>query len=119
MPSGILWQAVDTTKTSLTALNTGYEVVTDPRNARPMTFFIELPTVEVFNYNVGDVTLRVRICAPPPGNQDASNYLLTLADTIMASEIAVTDLRPGVMIVGGAQEMPTYDLTVRVAVERT
>ena len=31
---------------------------------------------------------------------------------------AVTDLRPGVLIIGGGQELPTYDLTVRVAVRR-
>jgi hypothetical protein len=36
----------------------------------------------------------------------------------MNSPIAVTDLRPGVMIIGGGQELPTYDLTVRVAVRR-
>lgn len=116
--SGILWDAVSATKTAVEALSTGYEVVTDPRNARPMTFFIELPTVESFTYNVGNIQLRLRICAPPPGNQDASNFLLTLADTIMNSPIAVTDLRPGVMIVGGGQELPTYDLTVAVAVRR-
>lgn len=116
--TGILWDAVNATKTAIQALSTGYEVVTDPRNARPMTFFIELPTVQSFTYNVGDITLVVRICAPPPGNQDASNFLLTLADTIMNSSIAVTDLRPGVMISQGGQELPTYDLTVRVAVRR-
>jgi hypothetical protein len=116
--SGILWDAVNATKTALTALNLGYEVVTDPRNARPMTFFIELPTVEAFTYNVGDITLVIRICAPPPGNQDASNWLLTQADAIMNSPIAVTDLRPSVMIIGGGQELPTYDLTVRVSVRR-
>jgi hypothetical protein len=116
--SGILWDAVNATKTALVALNLGYEVVTDPRNARPMTFFLELPTVEAFTYNVGDITLRIRVCAPPPGNQDASDWLLTQADAIMNSSIAVTDLRPSVMIISGGQELPTYDLTVRVAVRR-
>lgn len=116
--TGILWDAVSATSSALTALNLGYEVVTDPRNARPMSFFIELPTVEAFTYNVGDITLRIRICAPPPGNQDASNWLLTQADAIMNSSIAVTDLRPSVMIIGGGQELPTYDLTVRVSVRR-
>ena len=83
-----------------------------------MTFLIELPTVDSFTYNVGDIRLRIRICAPPPGNQDASNWLLTQADAIMNSAIAVTDLRPGVMINAGGQELPTYDLTVAVAVRR-
>ncbi len=74
--TGILWDAVNATKTALVALNLGYEVVTDPRNARPMTLFLELPTVEAFTYNVGDITLRIRVCAPPPGNQDASDCIL-------------------------------------------
>jgi hypothetical protein len=116
--SGILADAVNATKTAIEALSTGFEVVTDPRNARPMTFFIELPTVEAFTYNVGDITLRVRICAPPPGNQDAGDWLMTWADALMNSTLAVTDLRPGVMLVGGGQELPTYDLTVRVSIRR-
>lgn len=116
--TGILWDAVSATKTAIEALSTGYEVVTDPRNVRPMTFFIDLPSVDSFTYNVGDISLTVHICAPPPGNQDASNFLLTQADIIMNSPIAVTSLRPGVMIIGGGQELPTYDLTVRVSVRR-
>jgi len=55
--------------------------------------------------------------APPPGNQDAGDYLMTIADQIMNSAIAVTDLSPGVVSVGG-QDLPTYDLTVRVAIKR-
>lgn len=116
--SGILYEAVNATKTAINALSLGYEVVTDPRNARPMTIFLELPTVEAFTYNVGDIRLRVRICAPPPGNQDASDWLITQADAIMNSPIAVTDLRPGLMTTAGGQEMPTYDLTVAVSVRR-
>ena len=114
--AGILWNAVEAVCDELTTLSLDW--VTDPRNARPLTVFVELPTVDAFTYNVGDITLRCRVCAPPPGNQDASNFLLTVADKIMNSPIAVTDIRPGVMIIGGGQEMPTYDLTVRVAVRR-
>jgi hypothetical protein len=57
------------------------------------------------------------VCAPPPGNQDAGDYLMTVADIIMNSPIAVTDMRPGLLSVGG-QDLPTYDLTVAVAVRR-
>jgi hypothetical protein len=113
--SGILVDAVNAVKTALTAL--GLKPVTDPRNARPLSVFIELPTVSSFTYNVGDITLRCRVLAPPPGNQDAGDYLMTIADQIMNSAIAVTDLSPGVVSVGG-QDLPTYDLTVRVAVKR-
>lgn len=114
--SGILVQAVNTCKASLTAL--GLVPITDPRNARPLSVLIELPTVTAFNYNVGDMEVRLRVLAPPPGNQDAGDYLMTVADQIMNSSIAVVDLRPGLASVGG-QELPTYDLTVAIAVQRT
>ena len=113
--SGILYEAVNACKTALTGL--GLVPITDPRNVRPLSVLIELPTVSAFTYNVGDIKLRLRIMAPPPGNQDAGDYLMTIADQIMNSAIAVTDLRPGLASVGG-QELPTYDLTVAVAVRR-
>ena len=113
--SGILYQSVSVVKASLTAL--GLTPVTDPRNARPMSVFVELPTVTAFNYNVGDITLRLRVLAPPPGNSDAGDYLMTITDQILASSIAVTDMAPGNVQVGG-QDLPTYDLTVRIAVAR-
>jgi hypothetical protein len=82
-----------------------------------MSVLIELPTVTAFTYQVGDIQLRLRILAPLPGNQDAGDYLMTIADQIMNSPIAVTDLRPGLVSVGG-QDLPSYDLTVAVAVRR-
>ncbi len=113
--SDIFYEAVNACKTALTGL--GLVPITDPRNVRPLSVLIELPTVSAFTYNVGDIELRLRIMAPPPGNQDAGDYLMTIADQIMNSAIAVTDLRPGLASVGG-QELPTYDLTVAVAVRR-
>ena len=113
--SGILYEAVTACKTALTAL--GLVPITDPRNARPLSVLIELPTVTAFTYNVGNIDLRLRVLAPPPGNQDAGDYLMTIADQIMNSPIAVTDLRPGLVTVGG-QDLPSYDLTVAVAVRR-
>ena len=113
--SGILVDAVNAVKTQLTSLS--LVPITDPRNARPMSVLIELPSVTAFTYNVGDMRLTLRILAPPPGNQDAGDYLMTIADQIMNSPIAVTDLRPGLVSVGG-QDLPSYDLTVAVAVRR-
>jgi len=115
MASGIFYEAITATKTALEGL--GYTVVTDPRNARPMSVLIELPTWDSFTYNVGDIRLQIRILAAPPGNQDASDWLITQADTIMNSTIAVTSGRPGFATYGG-QDIPTYDLTVAVAVRR-
>jgi hypothetical protein len=82
-----------------------------------MSVLIELPTVTAFTYNVGNIDIRLRVLAPPPGNQDAGDYLMQIADQIMNSPIAVTDLRPGLVSVGG-QDLPSYDLTVAVAVRR-
>jgi hypothetical protein len=113
--SGILIDAVNAVKTQLTALS--LVPITDPRNARPMSVLIELPTVTAFTYNVGNIDIRLRVLAPPPGNQDAGDYLMTIADQIMNSPIAVTDLRPGLVSIGG-QDLPSYDLTVAVAVRR-
>jgi len=113
--SGILYEAVNACKTALTTL--GLVPITDPRNARPLSVLIELPTVTAFTYNVGNIDLRLRVLAPPPGNQDAGDYLMTIADQIMNSPIAVTDLRPGLVSIGG-QDLPSYDLTVAVAVRR-
>jgi hypothetical protein len=82
-----------------------------------MSVLIQLPTVTAFTYNVGNIDIRLRVLAPPPGNQDAGDYLMTIADQIMNSPIAVTDLRPGLVSIGG-QDLPSYDLTVAVAVRR-
>ncbi len=53
-----------------------------------------------------------------PGNLDSLDYLITTADTIMDSEISLIRGIPGVMNIGG-QEVPTYDLTVRVSTQRS
>ena len=62
--------------------------------------------------------MDVKVLAAPPGNQDATDYLITTADTIMNSPISLIRGIPGVMIIGG-QEVPTYDLTVRVSTARS
>ena len=116
MPAtGILADAITAISTDLAGL--GYKVVTDPRNARPLTVLLELPTLDSFTYNVGDIRVRARILAAPPGNQDATDWLITQVDTIIASDIGVLSGSPGYATYGG-QEIPTYDLTIAVAVRR-
>jgi len=114
-PKGILWAAVQATSDALKDL--GIRTVTDPRNAAPNTALVELPTLNTLTYNVGDIRLTVRLLAPPPGNADAAEYLMTLADKVIDSEIAVTDARPG-FATYGQQELPTYDLTIAISVKR-
>lgn len=115
MASGIFIEAIDALRTSITDL--GYKVVTDPRNVRPLTILIEPPTFTSFTYNVGDLTCRVSVLAPPPGNQDASDYLMTVVDALMAANLPIVDGRPGSLDVGG-QVLPCYDLTIRIASKR-
>ena len=114
--TGILAAAYSSVTTALA--DAGLVVVTDPRNARPLSVFVELPTGEAFNENIVDVTIRLRVLAAPPGNQDAANYLLTTFDTIhQLDTIAVVDFRPSTAVIG-EQNIPAYDLTVRLSTRR-
>jgi hypothetical protein len=110
--AGIFRDSIAAVSTVLTGL--GLVPVTDPRNARPLTVFLELPTWNTFAKHVADVTMRLRILGAPPGNQDVANYLLTTAWTIMNSSLAVVSGNPSTAIVG-SQEMPAYDLVIRLA----
>ena len=114
--TGILATAVTAVKTQLTAL--GLKPITDPRNARPFSVIIELPILDVFTYNVGDIRVPIKVLGTPPGNQDSGDYLMTTVDTIMNSPIAIIDGRPGMATYGG-QDLPTYEMTVAVAVRRS
>lgn len=115
MASGIFIEARDALSATITAL--GYKVVTDPRNVRPMSVIIGPPTFDSFTYNVGDLTFTISVVAAPPANQDAVDYLLTQVDTLMNSTLPITSGRPSVVTIGG-QELPAYDLTVRIASRR-
>jgi hypothetical protein len=114
--TGIFATAVNAIATRIT--NLGLVPVTDPRNARPMTVFIELPSFAGMNYNIGDITITLRVLAAPPGNSDAGDYLMTTIDTLMADQgLAIIEGRPTMALIG-QQELPAYDLIVRVAVAR-
>ena len=114
--TGIFAESRTAIVNALTALS--LVPVTDPRNARPMTVLINPPTFDAFTYNVGDIRFELLILAAPPGNQDAEDYLITTADTIMASTtLAVTDGRP-IAVTVGDQQIPAYSLTVALATRR-
>lgn len=114
--TGIFAEAQTTLVASLTAL--GLAVVTDSRNARPMCVIVEPPTFSAINSNVADITFRIRVLAAPPGNQDAADYLVTTADTIMDSPISVISGAPSMTAIG-AQDVPSYDLTIRLSSMRS
>jgi len=120
MPSGIFVDATTALANAITAI--GLVPITDPRNARPLTVYIEPPSFDAFNAgivnSVADLTYTIRILAAPPGNQDATDYLLTTMDTIYNSSIVVMSGRPSLTVVG-SQEIPSYDLTVRMSARRS
>jgi len=112
---GFFASTINTVAASLVAL--GLVPVTDPRNARPLTVFIELPTFTCFNNQIADITIDLRVLGAPPGNSDATDYILGVVDTIMNSPIAVVSGSPSVATIGSA-ELPAYDLTIRIASRR-
>jgi len=114
--AGILTNTINTVSASLTAL--GLAPVTDPRNARPLTVFVELPTFTCFNNQIADITIDLRVLGAPPGNSDTTTYILEVVETIMNSGIAVVSGSPSVATIGSA-ELPAYDLTIRIASQRT
>ena len=113
--TGILSAAYENVCTRLA--DAGMVVVKDPRNARPMSVFVELPTAPPFNSNIVDVTIVCRILAGGPGDRDAADYLLSQADVIHENVEGITDIRPSTAIIG-EQQIPAYDLTVRVSTRR-
>jgi len=117
--AGIFTDAINTVAASLTAL--GLKPVTDPRNARPLTVFIELPSFESYGANptskVSDVTITLRVLGAPPGNQDSTDYILGIIDQILGSDIAVINGGPSIATVG-SQDLPSYDLTVKLTATR-
>jgi hypothetical protein len=113
--TGILATAVEAVATELAAL--GLTAVTDPRQARPYTVFIELPIMDTFTYNVGKFQIPIKVLGVPPGNTNSTDYLITTVDAIMNSPIVITDARPGISTYGG-QDLPHYEMTVAVAVAR-
>ena len=113
--SGIFTDTIDTVSASLTAL--GLKPVTDSRNARPLTVFVELPTCTCFNNQIADITVDLRVLGAPPGNSYATTYILGVVDTIMNSPLAVISGNPSIAQIG-SQELPAYDLTIKIASKR-
>ena len=114
--AGIFAAAQATVVSTLTAL--GLKVVTDVRNARPLTVLVNPPTFTAFNSNIAEIEIDLSVLAAPPANQDQIDYLITTADTIMNSDLSMIRGIPGVTQIGG-QEVPTYDLTIRVSTARS
>lgn len=87
-----------------------------------MSVFVEPPSFDNFNAGivnaVADLTFTIRVLGAPPGNQDSTDWILTTVDTILNSAVVFTSGRPTVAVIGN-QELPAYDLTVRMSARRS
>ncbi len=118
--TGIFVEATTALVNALT--NLGLAVVQDPRNARPLTVFVEPPSFTNFNAGlvnaVADLTFTIRVLGAPPGNQDSTDWILTTVDEILNSGVVFASGQATIAVVG-TQELPAYDLTVRMSARRS
>ena len=105
-------KALDDLTTTLQTI-TGLQVVNDPRNLVPPCAFIDAPSFVAWNYNIVKLTFPVRLITLGPGNLDAQRSLMNMASKVLAKNVAVTDGRPTIAIIGGS-EMAAYDLTIEM-----
>jgi hypothetical protein len=88
----------------------GIVVVSDSRNARPLSVIIDPPQVTRSTTNQLSLSFPVNVLMPPPGNLDALIALLDTMDIVIDATSA-TDATPTVYTVGN-QELPAYTVTV-------
>ena len=105
-------EALDDLTATLQSI-TGLQVVNDPRNLVPPCAFIDAPSFVAFNKNIVKLTFPVRLITLGPGNLDAQRSLMNMAAKVLAKNVAVTDGRPTIAIIGG-NEMAAYDLTIEM-----
>jgi len=91
----------------------GLQVVNDPRNIVPPCVFVNIDSIDGFNYNIAKLTFTLQIVTLGPGNLDAQRNLMHLASLVLGKNVAVTSGRPTIAVIGGA-EMPAYDLTIEM-----
>jgi hypothetical protein len=104
--------ALDDLNASIGAI-LGISVVNDPRNANPPCAFIDAPSFTGWNYNIVKMAFPVRLITLGPGNLDAQRSLLNMMSKLLAANLGITDGRPTIAIIGGA-EYPAYDVTVNM-----
>jgi hypothetical protein len=113
--TGLFNEGLDDLATTLATIS-GLPVVRDPRNITPGCVLIGAPTFTAFNYNIAQMSVPIQIISSGPGNQDALDQLLSLAASLMAKNVAVTEGRPTSLDIGGTL-VPGYDLMVEMQVQ--
>jgi hypothetical protein len=113
--TGLYNEGLDDLATTLATIS-GLPVVRDPRNISPGCVLIGAPSFTMFNYNIAQMSVPVQIISSGPGNQDALDQLLSLAASLVAKNVAVTEGRPTSLDIGGTI-VPGYDLMVEMQVQ--
>lgn len=104
--------SIDNLTTSLSQI-LNLQVVNDPRNLVPPCAFVDAPSFIAFNNNIVKMSFPVRLITLGPGNLDAQRSLLNMMAKVLTANLGITDGRPTVAIIGGA-EYPAYDVTVNM-----
>ena len=81
--------------------------------ARPKCVMVELPSFTEYARHVRDVTVRLRVCGSPPGNANTNAWIMNTVQAILDTSIVVDGGQPSTADYGG-QQLPTYDLSVRI-----
>lgn len=114
--TGFLAQCVNQVVATITSA--GLTAVTDPRNARPMTVLVRPPSADTFNNNITTVTIVLNVLGAPPSNLDSLDYLMTTAETLLTTDMAIIGPIEFGIVTIGSQELPTYTITVRLGNRR-
>lgn len=114
MPDNLLNEGYDDLVTKLGTV-TGLTIADDPRNINPPCILVQAPSVTMFNNVIAQMNFAVTVVGTGPGNRNALTKLLEITDLVREGAIGLTDARPVVQQVGGA-EYPAYELTISVKV---
>ena len=94
----------------------GLQVNNDPRNINPPSVFVNIDSIDGYNYNVAKLNFTLQIITLGPGNLDAQKSLLNILAQIYALDIGVVSGRPTNLDIGGSV-LPAYELTVSTVVQ--
>ena len=94
----------------------GLQVNNDPRNITPPSVFVNIDSVDGYNFNVAKLNFTLQIITLGPGNLDAQKSLLNILAQIYALDIGVVSGRPTNLDIGGSV-LPAYELTVSTVVQ--
>lgn len=92
------------------------QVVNDPRNIVPPCAFVNIDSIEGFNYNIAKLNFTVQIVTLGPGNLDAQKSLLNMLAKIYALDLGIVGGRPTNVDIGGST-LPAYELDISIQVQ--